>query len=178
MVNHPSAVAHKEPIVGQTSCKRAVYAHNLNFEPDAGHHSFGADIVKDGSLDRAELARRAFADKESTHALNAATHPEITRLAVEELHKAQGTGAKAAVIDAALLFDSDLASLCLKTAAVIAPESERIERIMKRDGISLEDAALRAGAQPSAEYYKEKADIIINNSNGADTAAEAKKITL
>lgn len=139
---------------------------------------FGSDIVKDGLLDRAELARRAFADKESTHALNAATHPEITHLAVEELHKAQGTGAKAAVIDAALLFDSDLASLCRKTAAVIAPESERIERIMKRDGISREDAALRAGAQPSAEYYKEKADIIINNSNGADTAAEAEKITL
>ncbi len=126
-------------------------------------NEFGEDIIKNGALDRRELARRAFATPEGTAALNEITHPEITRLAVELIHKAEKTGARAALIDAALLFDSCLTALCEKTVSVVADESIRLERIMKRDGISLEDAKLRINAQPSVEYYMEKADIVINN---------------
>ena len=129
---------------------------------------FGDDIIKNGVLDRRELARRAFADKEGSEALNAITHPEITRLAVEEIHLAEENGARAAVIDAALLFDSCLAALCDKNISVVADENERLERIMKRDSISEEDALLRIKAQPPVEYYIEKADIVINNNAGDD----------
>lgn len=129
---------------------------------------FGEDIIKCGVLDRRELARRAFADHEGSKALNAITHPEITRLAVEEIHMAEENGAKAAVIDAALLFDSCLAALCEKNISVIAEESLRLERIMKRDSISEADAKLRINAQPPAEYYIEKADIVINNGTNDD----------
>lgn len=137
---------------------------------------FGSDIIKDGVLDRRELARRAFATKEGSLALNAITHPEITRLSIELIHKAYENGAKAAVVDAALLFDSCLAALCDKTVSVIADKNERLERIMKRDSISAEDAKLRINAQPPVEYYIEKADIVINNGNGCDIAAQIKKI--
>ncbi len=128
---------------------------------------FGEDIVNGGALDRRELARRAFATPEGTKALNLITHPEITRLAVEEIHKAEADGAKAAIIDAALLFESSLTAVCDKTVCVVADEKIRLERIMKRDGISEADARLRMNAQPDEEYYKSKSDIIINN-NGED----------
>ncbi|MBE6771572.1 MAG: threonylcarbamoyl-AMP synthase [Ruminococcaceae bacterium] len=128
---------------------------------------FGVDIINDGILDRRELARRAFASKDGTAALSAITHPEITRLAVEEIHTAEKCGAKAAVIDAALLFDSPLVAICEKNISVIADEKLRLERIMNRDSLSEKDALLRMGAQPPAEYYTEKADIIIDN-NGLD----------
>ncbi|MBQ7121334.1 MAG: threonylcarbamoyl-AMP synthase [Clostridia bacterium] len=128
---------------------------------------FGDDIVNNGVLDRRELARRAFATEEGTAALSAITHPEITRLAVEEIHIAQKEGAKAAVIDAALLFDSPLHAICEKNISVIADEKIRLERIIARDGISESDAILRINAQPPAEYYIKKADIIIDN-NGED----------
>ncbi len=128
---------------------------------------FGSDIISGGVLDRRELARRAFATPEGTKALNLITHPEITRLAVEEIHKAEAEGAKAAVIDAALLFESPLTAVCDKTVCVVADEKIRLERIMKRDGISESDARLRMNAQPDEEYYKSKSDIIINN-NGED----------
>ena len=124
---------------------------------------FGDDIIVNGELDRRETARRAFATKEGTEALSAITHPEITRLSVELIHKAHENGARAAVIDAALLFDSPLACLCDKTVSVVASENIRLERIMKRDGISESDALLRMNAQPCTEYYTEKSDIIINN---------------
>ena len=128
---------------------------------------FGDDIISAEVLDRRELARRAFATPEGTKALNLITHPEITRLAVEEIHKAESEGAKAAIIDAALLFESPLTAVCGKTVCVAADKKIRLERIMKRDGISESDARLRMNAQPDEEYYKSKSDIIINN-NGED----------
>ncbi len=137
---------------------------------------FGDDIIENGILNRRETARRAFATKEGTLALNNITHPEITRLAVEEIHVAEKEGKKA-VVDAALLFDSPLVAVTDLDICVMADENIRLERIMKRDGISLEDAKLRISAQPSAEYYIEKADIIIdNNGNDLRIQLEAKKL--
>ncbi len=129
--------------------------------------NFGEDIIENGVLNRHLLAKRAFSSKEDTQILNNITHPEITRLAVEEIHTAEAKGKKYAVIDAALLFDSPLAAVTHSDICVMADEDIRLERIIKRDGISSEDAKLRIGAQPSAEYYTEKADIIIYN-NGDD----------
>ena len=126
---------------------------------------FGDDIIKNGELDRRELARRAFATKEGTADLSAITHPEITRLAIELIHKAYDDGKKAAVIDAALLYDSPLVAVCQKNICVVADEEIRLQRIMKRDSITESDAKLRINAQPSAEYYKGKADIVIENND-------------
>ncbi|MBQ8763379.1 MAG: threonylcarbamoyl-AMP synthase [Clostridia bacterium] len=129
---------------------------------------FGGDIIVNGVLDRRETARRAFATKEGTAALSEITHPEITRLAIELIHKAYENGAKAAVVDAALLFDSPLACLCDKTVSVVADEKTRLERIMKRDGLSQKDALLRINAQPPTEYYIEKSDIVISNEDNGN----------
>ena len=49
----------------------------------------------------------------------------------------------------------------------VADKKIRLERIMKRDGISESDALLRINAQPDEEYYKSRSDIIISN-NGED----------
>ena len=125
--------------------------------------AFGGDILRDGVLDRRLLARRAFADAEHTTALNEITHPEITRLAVAAIHKAEADGACAAVIDAALLPDSDLTALCGRILSVIAPEEVRLARICARDGISEADGRLRMAAQPPAAYYIENADLVLRN---------------
>ena len=130
--------------------------------------NFGEDIVNDGILNRSELAKRAFSSEEGSRTLNLITHPEITRLAVEEIHKAEKDGAKAAVIDAALLFDSCLTYFCQKTISVIADEETRLRRIMKRDSIDRESAMLRINAQPKAEYYIKNADIVIDNNGDID----------
>ena len=138
--------------------------------------AFGEDIEAGGKLDRALLASRAFANDENTKILNSATHPEITRLTVEEIHSAEKSGAKAAVIDAPVLFESPLTCLCRKIICVTADEEARLERIMQRDGISREKALERINAQKSEEYYISKSDIIIRNADIDDTRAQAGKI--
>ena len=137
--------------------------------------NFGDDVVVNGSLDRREVARRAFSDPEKQKKLNAIVHPEVTRLAVEEIHKAEKENAKAVLIDAALLFESDLTSICSFTVSVVADKETRLERIIKRDSISREDALIRMNAQKSEEYYIKNADVVISN-NGEDLNTEIKKV--
>ena len=70
---------------------------------------------------------------------------------------------KGVVIDAAAIFDSDIQRYCTKMIVVIAPEEERLERILKRDSITCDAAMLRIKAQKDEQYYKERADILVRN---------------
>ena len=143
--------------------------------------AFGSDILRDGELDRRLLARRAFADAAHTAALNAITHPEITRLAVQAIHQAEADGAAAAVIDAALLLDSDLTALCDRIISVLAPDDVRLARICARDSLSEADARLRMAAQPPAAYYIENADLALQNDGdlaALQQAVDAIRLTI
>ncbi|MCM1365256.1 MAG: dephospho-CoA kinase [Faecalibacterium sp.] len=124
---------------------------------------FGEDILTEGILDRKKLAARAFSDEQSTNALNTITHPEIDRIFKEEIAKAERLGFEFCVIDAAALLESPSRTLCEKIIVVTAPEQIRLERILRRDGISSEQALTRINAQKKDEYYIENADIIIRN---------------
>lgn len=137
---------------------------------------FGEDIAKNGIIDRRELARRAFSSPEKTELLNSVTHPEIIRLTVEEIHRAETQNARAAVVDAPVLFECALANICDFTVCVTAPEEERISRIIARDSISKEDAEMRISAQKSEKYYLEKSDIIIKNGKNDDMKSQIEKI--
>lgn len=137
---------------------------------------FGEDILKDGKLDRRALARRAFANEEDTKFLNSVTHPEIVRLTVEEIHSAEKAGAKAAVIDAPVLFESALPCVCDRVICVTADEDKRLERIIKRDGLSVGDAKKRMGAQKDEADYISRSDIIIENNDLDLMKAQVNKI--
>lgn len=126
--------------------------------------AFGEDIIlPDGSVDRKKLASRAFASTESTDKLNRITHPRITDRFIKERDSAEKDGYKFAVIDAAALLESDCKNLCSYFIVVTAPEEIRLERILKRDGITKEQALTRINAQKSDEYYFSQADYIVKN---------------
>lgn len=139
--------------------------------------AFGEDIVvADGSLDRKALAERAFSSKEKTDLLNSITHPHIKRRFSELIDKAVKQGFAVSVIDAAALLESDCKELCEKIIVVHAEESIRLERILRRDGITLHQAKTRINGQKDDNYYLTQADIIINNSSGQDLYKELDKL--
>ncbi len=126
--------------------------------------AFGADILfEDGTLDRKKLAARAFSSPENTARLNAVTHPAILQKMNERLLLLQKAGTRAVVLDAPLLFEAGLHHLCDHTVAVLAPEALRLARIRERD--SLDDAAarLRLQAQPAEEFYRSRAETVLQN---------------
>ncbi|MGN1418371.1 MAG: dephospho-CoA kinase [Acutalibacteraceae bacterium] len=127
-------------------------------------NEFGSDIIdENGELNRKLLAQRAFSSPQNTELLNKITHTAIDEAIRKILFDASQSGEDKFVIDAAALLESPTKKLCEKIIVVTAPEEIRLERIMKRDGISLSQAMTRMNAQKDDDYYLEQADIIIRN---------------
>ena len=69
------------------------------------------------------------------------------------------------VLDAPLLFESGLDENCTAVIGLTAPFEVKVERIVKRDGISEETAYSRINIQAKDEFYLNKADVVIENNN-------------
>lgn len=125
---------------------------------------FSADILlPDGSLDRRALATVAFASEEKTALLNSIVHPEVIRMTAEALKAAEAAGKTVAVIDAPLLFQAGMETVCHCTVAVLAPAEIRLNRICERDGLTVEQAQNRMNAQPDDAFYEERATVVLRN---------------
>ncbi len=128
---------------------------------------FGNEILcDDGTLDRKKLASVAFADKDKHEMLNKITHFYVIREIKQWLCDIKNEGARVAIIDAPLLFESGADALCDVTVGVTAPYTTRLKRVIKRDGIDKKSAKLRLDSQPGDEFFEEKRDYIIAN-NGS-----------
>ena len=126
--------------------------------------TFGEDILsEDGSLNRKKLGSIVFADPKKLEMLNAITHPAILELLESEILYAAGLGYAGAVVDAPTLFESGADQLCDTVIAVVAKESERLARIMQRDGLTEEAALQRIKAQHPIAFYTERSDAVIEN---------------
>ena len=119
---------------------------------------------------------RAFSSKENTAILNSITHPAIKQRCEKEMSRAEFLGYKTAIIDAAALLDSDCKNLCDKMIVVHADEETRLQRILKRDGITTTEAVTRIKAQKDDEYYLSNADIIIRNHSPYNIEEELLKL--
>ena len=62
-----------------------------------------------------------------------------------------------------MLYESNLNQICDFVIAVIADRNKQINRVMKRDGITKEEAEKRLNAQNSNEFFTENAEYIIYN---------------
>lgn len=126
--------------------------------------SFGDDIIRqDGSLDRAELARRAFPTQQGRDTLNSIVHPAVIALVEESVEQFGRENIPAAIVDAPTLFESGLDSRCDSIVAVVAPDQCRLERIMARDGLTEEAAMIRMNAQHPCDFYSQRAQHTIVN---------------
>ena len=127
--------------------------------------SFGTEILLDtGDLDRRKLADIIYKNEEKRKALNTITFKYIIAEIGREIRETQE---KLIIIDAPLLFEANLQSLCNVTIAVITRNHEiQITRIMERDAITKEQAMNRLKAQHSNEFYISKCNYsIVNEGN-------------
>ena len=157
----------------------AVY-HDMLIPPsrclDAIALAFGEDILSaDGSLDRAVLATKVFADPEQLELLNRTVLPIVIDRINEMIADFDKCGAHTVVLDAPTLIESGFYKSCDIIIAVIAPIADRTERIMKRDGISHERATARVASQKSDEFYTSAADITLFNDQDENSFRAAAK---
>lgn len=121
------------------------------------------DVYNGDELDRKRLGAVVFSDGNALADLNAITHKYVDVEIERRLTQHAVSGGELAAIDAIALLESGLAAKSSFTVAVTAPESVRIQRLKRREGISEDYARLRISAQKSNEYYAEKCDCVLSN---------------
>jgi dephospho-CoA kinase len=125
----------------------------------AGH--FGAAILlPDGSLDRAALRQRVFADEQERHWLEALTHPLIGEEISRQLQAARSPYV---ILSSPLLLETSQGELCDLVIVVDVPEHVQLERTMARDANDEAQVRRIMAAQLSRDARRERADIVIDN---------------
>ena len=119
--------------------------------------------VEDGHLQRKKLGAIVFSDENALLDLNKITHSAIKA----EVLRLLEVRPKLAAIDAIGLFEGGLADLCDLTVAVTAPSEVRVQRLMKRDGISEDYARSRIAAQHDEDWFRQRCHWILEN-NGTE----------
>jgi dephospho-CoA kinase len=135
---------------------------------------FGDGILDaDGRLDRAALAKVAFADDASRRDLEGITHPAINEEFTRRVADAPSDAI--VVLDVPLLAESEQArQRPYRTVIVVeAPREVRLARLQAR-GVDRADAEARMGAQAGDEERRKIATYVVDN--GGDRAPLERQI--
>ena len=127
---------------------------------------YGTGILdEEGNIIRKKLGEIVFNDKQKLAFLNQCTHKYITAEVKRQIAEAKAEGtATAIIVDAPLLLEAKLETVCDLVWVVYAEPEVRAQRVMARDGITYELAKARIANQKSWEEYKAAADAVIDNS--------------
>lgn len=131
----------------------------------------GPTVYRNGELDRPAVAAKVFANPALLRQLAALVHPVVKRDFSDWVSR-QST--RTIFIESAVLFEGGFDALTNVIVVVTAPEELRIQRVMKRDGITREQVLDRIKNQLPENEKLIKADIIINTQNGIPPADFSK----
>lgn len=133
---------------------------------------FGPDVLRDGAIDRAALAQRAFATAEDRMWLEGLLWPRVgARMAAwrEELEDLSPPP-RAAVVEVPLLFEAGTEGRFDATVAVIVDEDVRVRRASARGHQALEE---RSARQLSQQEKAQRATYVVLN-DGTINELESK----
>lgn len=115
-----------------------------------------------GTVDRKKLAGIIFNDEIQLRKVNEIVHPKVR----EEYKKWLKKQDSAYVIhEAAILFESGFYKMMDFSIMVAAPEKQRIEWVMKRDGVTEKQVSERMARQWPDEKKQKLADVVLHNNN-------------
>lgn len=133
---------------------------------------FGRVVLgADGTLDRARLRQRVFSDPAQRSALNAIVHPAVALLRDQRVAEARARGDRIVISDIPLLFEVGLEHAFDGVIVVDAPESVRLDRLMRDRGMAADDARAIMAAQWPSERKREGATWVIDNDGSRDQLA-------
>lgn len=127
---------------------------------------FGTWLLdKDGQINRSKLGHLVFADKEALAELEGIIHPYVLQ-AIDILTKRAGQSV--IVIEAIKLIESGLRDQCDSIWVTDAPQQIQVERLMRKRGLSQEDATQRVNAQAAQKEKLSAATVVITNNGSYD----------
>lgn len=125
---------------------------------------FGQEVLlPDGRLNRKTLGARVFGNEEERKRLMEITHPAIFAETEKRISEAQKNGEALIVLDSPLLIETGRYKQTDLVVLVYADEETQLQRIMRRDNLTEEEARNRIIAQMPIDEKRQYADIIIDN---------------
>jgi dephospho-CoA kinase len=126
-------------------------------------NAFGEESYVEGKINRAFLASIVFSDAEKLRQLEAIIHPYVAQewKTFAQLHRHKAYAVK----EAAILFETNGHTTCDAVITVAAPEDERINRVMKRDGTTAESVRERMQRQWTDPQRAALATYVLENTN-------------
>lgn len=125
--------------------------------------AFGSGILKDdGRIDRRKLGTIVFADGAALERLNCIVRPPLERLVRYNLAKAGASGSKVVVLEAAVLVQAGWTDIVSEVWLTMVPLHVATERLVKRNGLSRDEAINRIVSQPPAQQQVSYADVVVD----------------
>ncbi len=138
-------------------------------------YEFGSQVLReDGTVDRAALAARVFADAQARACLNAIVHPgmlALLRRALDEFRRAPS--APVLVVEGAILRQLPTEGWFDQVVLVTAPPEVRARRLRESKDLSAEAVSALLQLQEEMGLGREVADHVITNA-GDRTALEGQ----
>ncbi len=149
-------------------------AENRRFLNEISRRFSESLLNPDGTLNRAATAKLIFTDEEKRGLYQRIIFPYIVNGIIREIKSAKSN----VLLDAPTLFEAKLEMICDKIVSVTADSDKCAERIIKRDGITPEQARERLSSQHGVEFFKERSDFNIeNNSTLEALISSAERLT-
>jgi len=123
---------------------------------------FGGEYVRNGKVLRTELGKIIFTDEAKKKELEAFIHPLI-REEIERRAAVYDSREFPYLIDIPLFFENGAYDI-KDSVVVYTPPEVQLDRYMKRNGLSEEEAMIRINSQMSIDEKKARATWIIDNS--------------
>ncbi|PWU04148.1 MAG: dephospho-CoA kinase [Bacteroidetes bacterium] len=121
---------------------------------------FGSESYTEGKLNRKFIASLVFNDKSKLESLNALVHPATIRAADKWMQK---QSSPYVIKEAALIFESGSQDQLDYVIGVFAPQTLRIHRVMKRDGVTKDEVLKRMSNQIDDEIKMRLCNFVIKN---------------
>ena len=135
--------------------------------------AFGEEILTDGAIDRAKLGAVVFGDSAALARLNVIVHPAVREALDTQCRVLAEAGHEVVLVEAALhAEDGKLRPGIDGLIVVDCPREERLARLVRDRGLSVDEAERRIDAQTPPEQKFSLAKWIIRNSGTVDELAE------
>jgi len=130
-----------------------------------------------GKVDRENLAREVLGNPAALQELESIVHPLVAQTRERFLADAERAGAKVAVLDIPLLYETGGDARCDAVVVVTAPPAVQRARVFERPGMT-DDKFLALTAKQMADAEKRaRADFIVDSGQGYEAArAQVREI--
>jgi dephospho-CoA kinase len=121
----------------------------------------GKDLFASGKLDRSEMAKLIFNNKDLLGKVNSIVHPAVFKCFREW---ATSQDSPYTVMEAAILFESNAYRMMDRIVTVVTPMEERVERLVRGNKFTREQIIERVKNQIDDESRIKQSDYVIFNS--------------